>query len=638
VRLDHDWEFLFLSIMPSESAARGSPPPSSPPLQARGWAPIANLDPADFTADLEYWVRCPLPPDLQPPAAFAVSGRSAAFACYVDGELVGAYEEHQEPAAGEGLHWWFAPLPSDAAGRTLYLWRPHHAPELELNSSMIVPTSNDTTAASWLTALQTDVHRTELRADLGYLALGTILVAIGVAALTLASWRSERRDAALLLLGMMSVIMGPRFLLGTSTIRFLLGGVPAFVLPALAYAHGAVAFGFFRHYLGRGWHSTIRWIAWGYLVFACIAVTALVLHPHSDPLGKVNNVVVILSLAAILVSILTPDARDQPGWRVLVVGGSAAVLFVTLENLRGLGLPLRFDIEWMGHFVLYLTLGYLTANRFFTNEQHLAGIRQELETARQIQMSILPRETPEIAGLRVATRYVPASAVAGDLFDFARADGSGLGILVADVAGHGVPAALIASMVKVAFQAQSEHANDPARVLSGMNTILSGEFEGSFVTAAYAWIDTTAHVLQYSGASHPPLLVQPRATQTRGELPPALGAAKTMRPAADIVPLASEGLMLGPFPEATYQTTTRPLRPGDRLLLYTDGIIEAMDSAREPWGEERLRGLMETTDGHGPEGLADAILAAVADWTGTRPGQALDDDLTVVVIDIGEST
>src|SRR6201986_2520273 len=115
----------------------------------------------------------------------------------------------------------------------------------------------------------------------------------------------------------------------------------------------------------------------------------------------------------------------------------------------------------------------------------LLTIQKELETARQIQMSILPSEIPKIEGLDIAARYVPMTSVAGDFYDFLLVDGKHIGILVADVSGHGMPAALIASMLKIALAAQAANAADPAKVLLGLNQTLCGKFQHHYVTAAY---------------------------------------------------------------------------------------------------------------------------------------------------------
>src|SRR5271169_2481141 len=138
--------------------------------------------------------------------------------------------------------------------------------------------------------------------------------------------------------------------------------------------------------------------------------------------------------------------------------------------------------------------------------RQLLEINNELEMAREIQLSILPRETPKIRGLEITARYLPMSSVAGDFYDFIVVDEKHLGILVADVSGHGLPAALIASMLQVALTAQCAHASEPGRVLSGLNRALCGKFQHHFVTAVYVFVDMEKDSISYAGAGHPPLL------------------------------------------------------------------------------------------------------------------------------------
>ena len=140
--------------------------------------------------------------------------------------------------------------------------------------------------------------------------------------------------------------------------------------------------------------------------------------------------------------------------------------------------------------------------------------------------------------------------VAGDFYDFIAVDERRLTILVADVSGHGVPAALIASMLKVAFGAQKEYATDPAEVLSRINAALHGTLDRQFVTAACAHIDLEERTVHYAGAGHPPSLLWKSGT---GEL----------------VELAENGLFLGPFRSATYKNVRHPLETGDfRPVLH----------------------------------------------------------------------
>ena len=174
--------------------------------------------------------------------------------------------------------------------------------------------------------------------------------------------------------------------------------------------------------------------------------------------------------------------------------------------------------------------GYVAGSRTQRNEERLLSLNKEMEIARDIQTGLLPEKNLSVAGLTAASRYIPASSVAGDFYDFLPKDG-GLGVLIADVSGHGVPAALSASMVKVAIRAQRDWADKPAQVLTGLNSILCGSLQGQFVTAGYLYLDPKRGVLAYAGAGHPPLLVW-RAGEARVES------------------MEENGLMLGIFPKA----------------------------------------------------------------------------------------
>src|SRR5271154_1448303 len=132
--------------------------------------------------------------------------------------------------------------------------------------------------------------------------------------------------------------------------------------------------------------------------------------------------------------------------------------------------------------------------------KQLETIKGELETARRIQLSILPQQMPKVAGLDIAARYIPMTEVAGDFYDFIVVDDKRLGAFVGDVSGHGMPAALISSMLKIALAAQAPVASEPAQVMAGLNLALCGKFKGHFVTAAYIYIDTEKKILRYAGA------------------------------------------------------------------------------------------------------------------------------------------
>ena len=186
------------------------------------------------------------------------------------------------------------------------------------------------------------------------------------------------------------------------------------------------------------------------------------------------------------------------------------------------------------------------------------------------------------------------------------------GLLIADVSGHGVPAALIASMVKMAAASQRATASDPSQLLLGMNAALHGNTQSQFVTAAYVYLDSKARELRYSAAGHPPMLL--------------------LRNGA-VLEVERNGLMLAAFDFATYTNAVHRLEDGDRLLLYTDGIIEASNGAGEFFGREALCEALKQTSGAANAQAADRILSAVQKWSTTQ-----DDDLTLIVCDFAGIT
>jgi len=244
----------------------------------------------------------------------------------------------------------------------------------------------------------------------------------------------------------------------------------------------------------------------------------------------------------------------------------------------------------------------------------LLALNNELEMARQIQLSILPHDLPQLPGLEIATRFLPMTSVAGDFYDFIRIDQKHLGILMADVSGHGLPSALIASMLQVALTAQAGHASDPAKVLSGLNRALCGKFTQNFVTAAYVYVDLEHNLMRYSGAGHPPVM------QLR------FSTGKTSK-------ILENGLVLGIFDEAAYEALEVPLEPGDRQVLYTDGILEAASSAQEMYGGDRFAAFLEANRSLKADQFADSFLAEIARFTGQTAEQGQQDDITLLLFD-----
>jgi len=248
--------------------------------------------------------------------------------------------------------------------------------------------------------------------------------------------------------------------------------------------------------------------------------------------------------------------------------------------------------------------------------RQLDALRKELESARQIQLSILPTHLPQIRGLDIAARYIPANSIGGDFYDFIVIDEQRLGILIADVSGQGMAAALISSMLKIALSTQVANAADPAKVLCGLNQALCGKFDHHFVTASYLLVDLEKRTLTYAGAGHPPMWLW--------------GA-----PIEGVREEAENGLFLGTFPWATYSSVQLLLREDTWILLYTDGVSEAANPAEEEFGTTRFREFLPGCQSDSANQFADRLVAELSSWVARGPGTESNDDVSFVAVHVG---
>jgi sigma-B regulation protein RsbU (phosphoserine phosphatase) len=264
-------------------------------------------------------------------------------------------------------------------------------------------------------------------------------------------------------------------------------------------------------------------------------------------------------------------------------------------------------VEPYGFAVFLGCLGYVAARRTLKRDEDLNEIQRELELARRIQMSLLPGAFPQSTAFDVAARYVPMSSVAGDLYEYLVADGSRAGLLIADVSGHGVPAALIASMVKMAAISQREQAAHPGAVLTAMNRALFGNTQGQYVTAAYAYLDAELGELRYAAAGHPAMML------LRG---------------GEVSEVAENGLLLAAAEGIEYTGRVLAMAPRDRIVLYTDGIVEARNAAGKMFGEEALMEAVKATASMAPGQAAMEVIERVKAWA-----ESQEDDLTILMCD-----
>lgn len=467
---------------------------------------------------------------------------------------------------------------------------------------------------------EVETVRTALRHDVPSVPIGFVLLGASLAAGLLFLARRRNGDPSLLYFSLASGLYALRQLAETQTVQFLYSPPqPAWakLIDIITYLLPVPAFLFFERVIGPGRWSSIRRFWQLHAALAFVAVPWEIASPRPGVLLRVYSILALVGLAVTAANTFAP--RKEVDLDVWLLRGAVSVLavFITYENLRGMGLlPGQDNLEPVGFLLFNAGLGLIAARRIFSSQEHLASIRQELETARRIQQSILPEAPPRIAGLDLAARYVPATEVAGDFYDFLPGEERRTGLFIADVSGHGVPAALVASMLKVAVAAEAPHAASPARVLSEMNQIFHGKLKNQFITAFCAFLDLEAGRVAWAGAGHPPALLW---RQQEGR----------------VEELAPGGPVMGRLRRAAYSETSLPLGPGDRLLLFTDGIPEALSPAGEPFGDPRLQDFLARHASLPPERIADALLARMAEWTGRNSG--FEDDLTLVVAGVSES-
>jgi sigma-B regulation protein RsbU (phosphoserine phosphatase) len=442
--------------------------------------------------------------------------------------------------------------------------------------------------------------------DEPFLFLGSAFITVGVVSIALCALR-RRYDALLVWLGLFAGLYGLRMWLQA----YMMNIVPQTNLffDRLPWAIDNLipipAFRFFQvaGFLGRAGKVSRMSIAIT-VIFLCMFAGTLVFG--TVPAFLAINAVIVTTVLWILVArSLGKKSRDRDSAAVRI-GVLVFVAFALWDNtVAKMWLPSH--VEPYGFAVLLACLGYVAARRTLQRDQELGEIQKELELARGIQLSLLPPPFPVSTSFRVAARYVPMTSVAGDLYDFLVAGDRQAGLLIVDVSGHGVPAALIASMAKMAATSQRANAAHPALLLAGMNAAMCGNTQGQFATAAYLYLDADARELRYAAAGHPAMLVLRNGIVTE---------------------VAENGLLLAATDGATYSEKTLPLETGDRLLLYTDGLTEARNDQGKLFGEEALIAVLRETAGQTPDEVADRMIASAQAWASLQ-----DDDLTVLVCD-----
>lgn len=249
------------------------------------------------------------------------------------------------------------------------------------------------------------------------------------------------------------------------------------------------------------------------------------------------------------------------------------------------------------------------------SEQEKQAIEHELTIATEIQTKLLPDRIPQIPGYDLYSFYASAKEVGGDYYDFLVIDPTHLGIVVADVSGKGIPGSMVMTMVRSLIRLASHRETSPAETLKKVNRILAKDIRrGMFVTAIYAVLDVSRKVLTVSSAGHNPMVYFSAKT----------GEARQVNP---------PGIALGFDKGRTFDENIKEeaieLAPGDRIALYTDGVVEAMDERQEEFGMERFMEIVGRGEAANAKELTNLMVQALEEHRGKAEQS---DDITITAL------
>ncbi len=241
-------------------------------------------------------------------------------------------------------------------------------------------------------------------------------------------------------------------------------------------------------------------------------------------------------------------------------------------------------------------------------------IRRDMQLARQIQLSLLPAAPPELPGAVLAGLCIPAAHVGGDYFDYFRREDGAVNMVIADVSGHSIGAALMMVEARSVLRARVHFVTAPGEILASLNDLLYADLSqsGLFITLFYVRYDPTTRIMTYANGGHvQPLLFRPSERSCWK--------------------LDAEGLILGIRKGVAFEEKQLQMEEGEVLLLYTDGITEAESGAGELFGVERLCTVVAAHASGSPQGVIDAVLREVAAFRGGVPQE---DDVAMIAMKV----
>lgn len=259
----------------------------------------------------------------------------------------------------------------------------------------------------------------------------------------------------------------------------------------------------------------------------------------------------------------------------------------------------------------------ISLRRSVLDRDELVSIKRDIHIAHMIQEGILSEPVPEMSGLSFGVCYRPMYELGGDFYEIRKIDDTTLGVLIADVSGHGISAALLCSMLKISCDVSREYSREPDVFLTRLNSILSRYAGGNFITACYAVIDMKNNVMTIANAGHwPPIIMRKRSVP-------------------ESIPTNENGSPMGWVENEKYSSVVIPIENNDRIIFYTDCFIDARNKSGAMIGEKGFTDMMSASAAKSRDAVMDSAMAELKTWLSIESDDNLPDDATMIIVDVG---
>ncbi|MBN1531295.1 MAG: SpoIIE family protein phosphatase [Spirochaetes bacterium] len=594
--------------------AAGAPQWSA--VKGARWIPLQlPYEPPQRRGRDHLWLRVKLPRGAWESPAILTSGIHEVCQVFLEERPVYRFGRFDDSGQGifAGYKWFhLVRLPGDFADRWLYFRFHSDFQSIGISSAVI--------------GSQADHLRHIVKDDIFKFSIGIVFIILGLLVLFYYITRMRRRwddfeagGSIFIFFILASLFIGLGTIADTRIKELIVEAPLAWLYMRLAgvYIFVSAITGFIYQTFQTRFHRAILVFVIAYFSYSVLSLS-LALAGLVPVMATILpfNIMVLAGISVLILIIANTFWKGNRESYLFVFGILVFIATGIRDSLVDMGMLPRYGfIQHWGMLVFVLSIGVIVVYRIVDFNRRYYGYTYEMRLARQIQMSVLPAENPDLREMTVATVYMPMVSVGGDFYAFRHMEGGRLGILISDISGHGVPSALISLMAKVIFDYESGSTEDPALLLEGMNRRLRQQMEGNFLTAGYLVIDPGEGRALFASAGHPPLMVW------RG----GLGVIEEFKP---------RGRVIGYFDELSCATREMAIGRGDKIIMITDGLLEARNIDGEQFGNGSFQRFIRERGGLPASQFAGALTARMREWI--LPEKRFEDDVTVVVIDIGE--